>query len=46
MNEEFKLVMHSSKKAKYIGLDGWTQEFCLGFYDMLEEDLLRVVEES
>jgi hypothetical protein len=31
---------------KGLGTDGWPMEFYLGFYDMIEEDLLGVVGES
>ena len=33
------------KKDKIPGLDGWTIEFYLSFYELLGHDLLRVVEE-
>eukprot|EP00253_Pinus_taeda_P003996 PITA_03996 len=33
------------KKDKSLGLDGWTIEFYLAFYDLLGQDLLKVVEE-
>jgi hypothetical protein len=41
--EELKGVLFSFKKAKSPGPDGWTVEFYLGFYNMLEGELLRVV---
>jgi len=39
--EEMKVVLASFKKAKILGLDGWTIEFFFGFYDMLEGYLLE-----
>lgn len=44
--EELKAVLHSFKKAKSPGLNGRTVEFYLDFYDLLEGELLRVIEES
>jgi hypothetical protein len=38
--EEWHLVLHS------LGLDEWVVEYFLGFYEIFEEDLLRVLEES
>jgi hypothetical protein len=43
--EELKLVLPSFNKDKSLGPDGWHVDFFLGFYDLMEEDLLRVVEE-
>jgi hypothetical protein len=43
--KEHKAILHSFKKAKSIGPDGWEIEFYLGFYDFFEEELLRVIEE-
>jgi len=34
------------KKDKSLGLDGWSIEFYLEFYNLLGQDLLNVVEES
>eukprot|EP01018_Ginkgo_biloba_P022601 Gb_35090 [translate_table: standard] len=43
--DELQIVLTSFKKDKSLGPDGWTIEFYSGFYDLLEEDLLRVIEE-
>jgi hypothetical protein len=32
--------------SKSLGPNGWTMEVYLGFYELMEEDILRVVEES
>jgi hypothetical protein len=40
--EELKSVLLSIKKAQNPDPDGWAAEFCLGFYDFLEE-LLKVM---
>jgi hypothetical protein len=45
MKEELKFVLSSFKKAKSLGLDALTIEFYLGFYDLLENILLSIVEE-
>ena len=39
-------VLHSFQKAKSPSLYAWLVEFFLSFLGILEEDLLRVVEES
>jgi hypothetical protein len=39
-------VLHSFKKAKNPGPNRWTAKFYFGFYDFLEEELLRVIKES
>ena len=44
--EELKETLHSFQKDKSPGPDGWPIEFYLGFFDILGEDLLEVVEES
>jgi hypothetical protein len=44
--EELKYILGYFKKEKILGLDGWTMEFYLGFYEFLEKDLLHVIEES
>lgn len=44
--EMLKLVVGSSQKDKILGLSGWLINFCLGFYDFMEKDRLKVVEES
>jgi len=43
--EELLYVMSSFKKDRSLGLDGWTIELFLDFFDLLGEDLLQVVEE-
>jgi hypothetical protein len=43
--EELIYVLNSFKKDRSPGLDGWTVEFYIEFFDLLGEDLLRVVEE-
>jgi hypothetical protein len=44
--DELKEVLAGFKNSKSLGSDGWTMEFYIGFYDLLEEEILRVVEES
>eukprot|EP00253_Pinus_taeda_P006367 PITA_06367 len=44
--EELEGVLKWFKKDKSPGRDGWTIEFFLAFFDVLGQDLLRVVEES
>ena len=44
--EEVNLILHSFQKGKSLGLDGFTLEFFLGFYDLLKKDILEVVKES
>ena len=44
--EELKEVIHSFQKNKSPGPDGWTIEFYMGFFELVGEDLLEVVEES
>jgi hypothetical protein len=44
--EELKAILYTFKKAKSPRPNGWTVEFYLGFYDLLEVELLRVIEES
>lgn len=43
---ELKEVLHSFHKDKSPGPDGCPIEFCLGFYDLIGGDLLRMVKES
>jgi hypothetical protein len=43
--EELLYVLSTFKKDRSLGLDGWTVEFFLDFFDLLGEDLLQVVEE-
>lgn len=44
--EELKEVIHSFQKDKSPRPDGWSIEFYLGFFELLGEDLLEVVEKS
>jgi hypothetical protein len=44
--EELKEVIHSFQHDKSPRPDGWTIEFYLGFFELVGEDLLEVVEES
>lgn len=44
--EEIRKVFPSSVKDKTPSLDGWTMELFLTFFDLLGNDLLKVVEES
>ena len=44
--EELNNILHSFQKSKIPGLDGFTLEFFLGFYDLIKEDILKVVIES
>ena len=39
-------ILHSLQKGKIPGLDGFTLDFFLGFYDLLKTDILKVVRES
>jgi hypothetical protein len=39
------VVLNTFQKDKSHGLDGWTVEFYLDFFELIGEDLLRVVEE-
>jgi hypothetical protein len=40
------MVIHNFQKDTSPRLDGWTMEYFLGFYDLIEDDLVRVVEDS
>jgi hypothetical protein len=44
--EELKVGMASFQKDKSSRLEGWMVELFIGFYDMLEEELLKVVEDT
>ena len=44
--EELKEVIHSFQHDKNPGPDGWTIEFYLGFFELIRDDMLGVVEES
>jgi len=39
-------VLTPFQKDKSLVLDGWIVELFIGFYELLEEDLLQVLEES
>jgi hypothetical protein len=43
--EELQSVFNSFKRNKSPGPDGWPLEFFIGFFEKLEEELLRVIEE-
>jgi len=43
---ELLVVMKTFQKGKSLGLDGWTIELFLGFFDLLGDEILKVVEES
>ena len=43
--EELLYVLSSFKKDRSPGLDGWTVELFIDFFDLLGEDILQVVEE-
>jgi hypothetical protein len=43
--EELICFLNSYKKYRSPGPYGWTMEFYIEFFDLLGEDLLRVVEE-
>jgi hypothetical protein len=44
--EEILKVLKVFSKDKCLGSDGWTVEFFLHFFELVEQDLLDVVEES
>ena len=44
--EEVNHLLHSFQKGESTGLDGFTLEFYLGFYDCIKEDILKLVKES
>eukprot|EP01018_Ginkgo_biloba_P034237 Gb_24170 [translate_table: standard] len=44
--DELKEVLDSFQKDKSPGPDGWPVEFFLGFLEVIEKELLRVIEES
>jgi hypothetical protein len=43
--EESLISLNTFQNDKSFGQDGWTTEFYLEFFELIEEDLLRVVEE-
>ena len=44
--EELEKVVYSFQKGKSPGPDRLTIEFFQGFYDLVKEDLLKIVQES
>jgi hypothetical protein len=42
--QELLVVMRTFQKGKSLGHDGWSIEFYLGFFDLLGNDILKVVE--
>lgn len=43
--KELEAILHQFKKYESPDPNGWTIEFFMGFFNILGEDLLRVVEE-
>ena len=43
--EELRVVLNTFQKDKSLGPDVWTAKFYLDFFQLIREDLLRVVEE-
>jgi len=43
---KLKEVLHSFQKDKSPGPDGWTIEFFMGLYDILGQDILKLVEDT
>jgi hypothetical protein len=41
--EELLVMMNSFSKERNLGPNGWTIEFFLSFFDLLGEDLLKIV---
>jgi hypothetical protein len=41
-----KEILHSFQKDKIPGPNGWTMEFYMGFFYLIREELLKVIEES
>lgn len=46
LKQELKSILVSFKRDKILGPDGWLVEFFISFYDLLKEDLIRVIEEE
>lgn len=44
--DELLIVLKSFKKDKCPGPDGWTIDILIYFFDMMKDDILRMVEES
>ena len=43
--DELLKILHSFQKDKSLGPDGWPVEFYIGFFDLIGDDMLKVVEE-
>jgi len=43
---EILATLEGFQKSKIPGMDSFYVEFFLGFYDLLKEDLLKVIQES
>jgi hypothetical protein len=43
---EIMSTLKGSSASKSLGLDGWTVEFFLAFFDLLGNDILEMVEET
>ena len=43
---ELEMVIKSMQKEKSLGLDGWIVELFQGFFELIGNDILRLVEES
>lgn len=43
---EVEGVLHSTQKEKSLGPDGWTMELFQHFFDLIGDDLARLVEDS
>ena len=46
IEEELKMALQSFQKDKSLGPDGWTIEFFIELYELLGDDILKVVEHS
>ena len=44
--EELSTILSSFQRGKSPGLDAFTREFFLGFYELIKGDLLKVIKES
>ena len=44
--EELNKILSTFQRGKSPSPDGFTLEFFLGFYDLIKDDLLKVVRES
>ena len=44
--DEIQQLLNSFQKGKSPGLDGFTLEFFLRFYDKIKEDILEMIKES